>query len=224
MKEGFNKGSALGVCRPLVFVARKARNIAHFFGHLRRITCLFNENERENGYVYHFTQQNHLKPDRLLVLLLCGGLLIPAPLLAKGMGSAPNLVELRVSSPVNLQQYNAQIKQLIFGSILKTYIVEYQTPNGSYRVIGMDIKTSDGKIYYTHLAPPNIFIKQGFKLNKGESIIVRGVIMNIDQHPILIANMLSHRGQSIKLRTERGMPKWGTATQLGRSELSQIIN
>ncbi len=155
---------------------------------------------------------------KVLALLLCAGLLIPASLFAKGNG----LLELQVFSPVNLQQYNAQIKELVSGSILKTYIVEYQTPGGSYRVIGMDIKTLDDKIYNTHLAPPNIFIEKGFRLNKGENVIVRGALVNIDQHPVLVANTLSYRGQIIKLRTERGMPKWTVSNQLGRSQLSQI--
>lgn len=165
---------------------------------------------------------NKSKALALLVGVLCGALILPASLSAKEKSTSLNLIELRVSSPVNLRKYESQIKQLVSGSILKTYIVEYQTPSGSFRVVGMDIKTADDKIYYTHLAPPDLFIRQSFKLNSGENVIVRGALMNIDQHPILVANMLSHRGQSIKLRTKKGTPKWSTTNQLGRSQLSQI--
>jgi hypothetical protein len=160
----------------------------------------------------------------LLAGILCGGLILANPLSAAEGRINPRFVELRIFSPVNQQDFGTHIQQLVRGSILKTYLIEYQYPTTFIRVVGIDIKTADNETYSIHLAPPSIFIKQGIRLEEGNDVIVRGPIMNIDQHPVLIASMVSHRGQSIQLRTDKGVPRWDVGTQLGRSSISKLEN
>jgi hypothetical protein len=152
------------------------------------------------------------------------GLILPHSPAAGGSSTNSRFVELRIFSPVNYKKFGAAIQQAVSGSVLKTYTIEYQYPNASLRVVGMDIKSVDNKIYYIHMAPSDLFIEKGFELHPNDNVIVVGALMNLDQHPVLIASVVSKGEQSIKLRTDQGVPMWTSGSQLGRFQMDRLEN
>ncbi len=159
---------------------------------------------------------------RFLTLMICIGFFSPNVIHARGRAKDARYTKLVFSPPINNKKYLITTQQIITGQVGKTYIIQYEYANNTYRVMGMDIKTSDDKVYQVHLAPPELFIEKGFIINKGDDVIVRGAVMDMNQKQTIIASRISCLGKKIKLRSSSGIPEWSNKTQLGASKLTKF--
>jgi hypothetical protein len=160
----------------------------------------------------------------LLIITLSLSSVLSVPFSAQAQVNKSRFMELRVSSPINQAKYDSYIQQLVSGSIITTYNIEYQYPNSTLRVIGIDIKSTDNKIYKVHLAPSSLFIEKGIELHPNDKVMVVGTIMDVDQQPALIASAISKGEDRIKLRTAHGLPLWTLDTELGRGQITKLLN
>jgi hypothetical protein len=70
---------------------------------------------------------------------------------------------------------------------------------------GLVLKTSQGNLTI-NLGPPWYVKKQGFSVQKGDTIEVTGSKVTQDEKTVLLAAEVKKNGQTLKVRDEKGVP------------------
>ncbi|MGA9756487.1 MAG: hypothetical protein WBV23_15225 [Desulfobaccales bacterium] len=70
---------------------------------------------------------------------------------------------------------------------------------------GLVLKTDKGNIT-VELGPPWYVSKQGFSLQKGDTLEVTGSKVTMEEKTVLLAAEVKKNGQTLKVRDEKGVP------------------
>jgi hypothetical protein len=78
---------------------------------------------------------------------------------------------------------------------------------GMHYAVVVILKTP-GESIPVHLGPQWYIERLDLKLQKGDSIVVKGSRVTLDGKPIIIAGEIDKGGQSVILRNDAGVPAW----------------
>jgi hypothetical protein len=70
---------------------------------------------------------------------------------------------------------------------------------------GLVLRTDKGNIT-VQLGPPWYVRKQGFTLQKGDTLVITGSKVTVDEKTVLLAAEVKKNDQTLKVRDEKGVP------------------
>ena len=105
------------------------------------------------------------------------------------------------------QLYNPQTVTTVQGQVedLGSYGMQGWRAAPGMAIQGLVLKTSKGNITI-NLGPPWYVRKQGFTLQKGDTLEVTGSKVTKDEKTVLLAAEVKKNGQTLKVRDEKGVP------------------
>ena len=105
------------------------------------------------------------------------------------------------------QLYNPQTVTTVQGQVedLGSYGMQGWRAAPGMAIQGLVLKTSKGNITI-NLGPPWFVSKQGFTLQKGDTLEVTGSKVTKDEKTVLLAAEVKKNGQTLKVRDEKGAP------------------
>jgi len=105
------------------------------------------------------------------------------------------------------QAYNLQTVTTVQGQVedLGSYGMQGWRAAQGMAIQGLMLKTSNGNLTI-NLGPPWYVRKQGFTLQKGDTLEVTGSKVTKDEKTVLLAAEVKKNGQTLKVRDEKGAP------------------
>jgi hypothetical protein len=105
------------------------------------------------------------------------------------------------------QVYNPQTVTTVQGQVedLGGYGMQGWRVTPGMAIQGLVLKTSNGNLII-NLGPPWYVRKQGFTLQKGDTLEVTGSKVTKDEKTVLLAAEVKKDGQTLKVRDEKGAP------------------
>jgi hypothetical protein len=146
----------------------------------------------------HLSTRWWLSPIILTMILV---LAWPAEAQHRGLGRGGN------PGAQDRQLYNPQTVTTVQGQVedLGSYGMQGWRAAPGMAIQGLVLKTDKGNIT-VQLGPPWYVRKQGFTLQKGDTIEVTGSKVTKDEKTVLLAAEVKKNGQTLKVRDEKGAP------------------
>ncbi len=109
--------------------------------------------------------------------------------------------------PQGRQLYNLQTVTTVQGQVkdLGSYGMQGWRAAPGMAIQGLVLKTDKGNIT-VELGPPWYVSKQGFSLQKGDTLEVTGSKVTMEEKTVLLAAEVKKNGQTLKVRDEKGVP------------------
>jgi hypothetical protein len=103
--------------------------------------------------------------------------------------------------------YNPQTVTTVQGQVedLGSYGMQGWRATRGMAIQGLVLKTANGDLTI-NLGPPWYARKQGFTLQKGDTLEVTGSKVTKDEKTVLLAAEVKKNGQTLKVRDEKGVP------------------
>jgi hypothetical protein len=141
----------------------------------------------------------------LMVLTLLLELLGPAA--GQQLGFPGGGKRHRDSATQERQAYNPQTVTTVQGQVedLGSYGMQGWRVTPGMALQGLVLKTSNGNLTI-NLGPPWYVKKQGFTLQKGDTLEVTGSKVTKDEKTVLLAAEVKKNDQTLKVRDEKGVP------------------
>jgi hypothetical protein len=105
------------------------------------------------------------------------------------------------------QPYNLQTVTTVQGQVedLGSYGMQGWRVTPGMAIQGLVLKTDKGNMA-VQLGPPWYVRKQGFTVQKGDTLVVTGSKVTLDEKTVLLAAEVKKNDQTLKVRDEKGVP------------------
>jgi hypothetical protein len=107
----------------------------------------------------------------------------------------------------NLLTFNQQSVEVLKGHIVS--VQKYTLVNKPVPYIQF-LLSSNGMEYTVEVGPVWYVASQGLILVPKEEVEVKGSVISVDGHKVILASQLRQEGGELKLRREDGTPLWGS--------------
>jgi hypothetical protein len=149
----------------------------------------------------------HRRPWFLPLMILTMFLELSGPTAGQPLGFPGGGRRHRGSETQDRQLYNPQTVITVQGQIedLGSYGMQGWRVAPGMAIQGLVLKTSKGNLT-VNLGPPWYVRKQGFTLQKGDTLAVTGSKVTKDEKTVLLASEVTKNGHTLKVRDEKGVP------------------